>query len=106
MGGEDTRLILFARIMGKAVVVSSDDNLSAEIGVFICDDPDTLHKRCEACLSVWKSRKKEVRSMLAHGKMPAMDLYSGGGGSVLGATGVLDIRACVEMDRVCCETLR
>jgi hypothetical protein len=39
-------------------------------------------------------------------RMPAIDFYSGGGGSVLGTSEVFDVQSAVDWDPAACDTLQ
>jgi len=57
-------------------------------------------------MSYPQAEHKDLSTFASSNKPPAMDLYSGGGGSAIGARDHFDVRAAVDFDPVSSDTLK
>ena len=105
-------------ITGKCSVVPDDASLR---GDFVCtqrlprnSSPSLRNlvplqralKTCVRCSAERTAKDDQGLGFVIAPKLPAVDLYSGGGGSVLGASEHFNVKLALDHSAVACETLR
>lgn len=107
-------------IVGKCAVLRDPESvpLIEEPLVFHCSDrlpagrsqPQALQRplrSCMTCRDRLVQRLRDEQQLLAlENKLPAVDLYSGAGGAVLGAHGLFRVTTAVDLDPTACRTLQ
>jgi hypothetical protein len=107
-------------IIGKCVVLPNLESIPVieDPLVFYCSErlpmdrplPQPLQRplrRCTACQDRLVQRLQDQQQLLAlENKLPAVDLYSGAGGAILGAHGLFRVTTAVDLDPTACRTLQ
>ena len=106
-------------IVGKCVVLHNLESIPVieDPLVFYCSGrlsmdrplPQPLQRPlrcCTECRDDFLQRLRNEQQLLAlEDKLPAVDLYSGAGGAVLAARGLLRVTTAVDFDPTACRTL-
>jgi hypothetical protein len=91
-------------IRGKCFVLPSGEKPSnRDPRIFQCDSEPLT---CNACLKAKLAEVEVEQTLLSFSKLPAIDLYSGAGGAILGAKDLFESKIAVDFEPITCDTLR